>query len=189
MVTNHHNPHLSPKDSTIIMPRVEGIYNDVDIDEVKPKFYDREDVIETSSGNRIWRSSVLCGSDRLVVEGCSVIESEALLRGDLAPIHVGRHCRISEKSSLRPPLINGKFVQQTIQDFCVIEANAIVRAALVNHCTYVWRRICYSLRLQSALTVCVCVCVCQSYRCRISNRRALCPRPMLSSLTRLCCAA
>lgn len=112
-----------------------SVFASVGIANVEQRLYTSREVVETSSGNRIWRSSVLCGSDRLVVEGCTEVGADVLLRGDLAPIHIGRHCRIMQGARLRPATLNGRFLPLTIHSFCVIEQDAVVRAALVNECT------------------------------------------------------
>ena len=56
-----------------------------------------------ASGNRVSRHSVLCGSQNIVLNGKNIVQSEAIIRGDLANVRVGRHCVISSKAVIRPP--------------------------------------------------------------------------------------
>jgi UDP-3-O-[3-hydroxymyristoyl] glucosamine N-acyltransferase len=56
-----------------------------------------------ASGNRVSRQSVLCGSQNIVLNGKNIVQSEAIIRGDLANVRVGRHCVISAKAVIRPP--------------------------------------------------------------------------------------
>jgi hypothetical protein len=46
---------------------------------------------------------VLCGSQNIVLNGKNIVQSEAIIRGDLANVRVGRHCIISSKAVIRPP--------------------------------------------------------------------------------------
>ena len=56
-----------------------------------------------ASGNRVSRQSVLCGSQNIILNGKNVVQSEAIIRGDLANVRIGRNCIISAKSIIRPP--------------------------------------------------------------------------------------
>ena len=60
-------------------------------------------VVFQASGNRVSRLSVLCGSQNIVLNGKNIVESEAIIRGDLANVRVGRNCIISSKAVIRPP--------------------------------------------------------------------------------------
>ena len=46
---------------------------------------------------------MLCGSQNIVLNGKNIVQSEAIIRGDLANVRVGRHCIISSKAVIRPP--------------------------------------------------------------------------------------
>ena len=41
-----------------------------------------------ASGNRVSRQSVLCGSQNIVLNGKNIVQSEAIIRGDLANVRV-----------------------------------------------------------------------------------------------------
>ena len=45
-------------------------------------------LIFQASGNRVSRQSVLCGSQNIVLNGKNIVQSEAIIRGDLANVRV-----------------------------------------------------------------------------------------------------
>lgn len=65
--------------------------------------YDHADYIDTRSGNKVCRQSVLCGSKNIMLNGKTIIGSNCIIRGDLASVKIGRHCVISSRSVIRPP--------------------------------------------------------------------------------------
>uniref|UniRef100_A0A9J7YV90 Dynactin subunit 5 n=1 Tax=Cyprinus carpio carpio TaxID=630221 RepID=A0A9J7YV90_CYPCA len=92
--------------------------------------YNKAEYIETASGNKVSRQSVLCGSQNIVLNGkvsflffispCSfpqlcdncvkcplffqtIVMNDCIIRGDLANVRVGRHCVIKSRSVIRPP--------------------------------------------------------------------------------------
>ncbi len=66
-------------------------------------FYNKPEYIETASGNKVSRQSVLCGSQNIVLNGKTIVMSDCIIRGDLANVRVGRHCVISKRAVIRPP--------------------------------------------------------------------------------------
>jgi dynactin-5 len=65
--------------------------------------YNQSEYIETASGNKVRRKSVLCGSQNIMLMGKTIIQSDCIIRGDLANVKIGRHCIISTKAVIRPP--------------------------------------------------------------------------------------
>ncbi len=65
--------------------------------------FNKAEYIETASGNRVSRQSVLCGSQNIILNGKNIVQAEAIIRGDLANVRVGRHCVISSRAVIRPP--------------------------------------------------------------------------------------
>lgn len=49
------------------------------------------------------RQTVLCGSQNIVLQGKVIVQSDAIIRGDLANVKTGRYCIISKEAVLRPP--------------------------------------------------------------------------------------
>src|SRR5688572_2513320 len=71
--------------------------------ELQDIFYNQEEYIETASGNKVCRKSVLCGSQNIMLMGRTIIQSDCIIRGDLASVKIGRYCVISSKTVIRPP--------------------------------------------------------------------------------------
>lgn len=98
-------------------------------------FYNKAEFIETASGNKVSRQSVLCGSQNIVLNGKTIIMADCMIRGDLANVRIGRHCVISQKTVIRPPFKKFSkgvaFFPLHIGDHVIIEENTIVNAAQV----------------------------------------------------------
>ena len=62
----------------------------------------KADYIQTASGNKVSRASVLCGSQNITLVGNSVIKPGTVLRGDLQLLKIGRHVIVGENCVLRP---------------------------------------------------------------------------------------
>lgn len=56
-----------------------------------------------ASGNKVSRQTVLCGSQNIVLSGKVIVQSDAIIRGDLANVRAGRYCIISKHAVIRPP--------------------------------------------------------------------------------------
>lgn len=65
--------------------------------------YNKSEYIETASGNKVSRQSVLCGSQNIVLNGKTIVMNDCIIRGDLANVRVGRHCVVKSRSVIRPP--------------------------------------------------------------------------------------
>jgi len=70
--------------------------------EPTPLFYDKSSYIETLTGNKVSRASILCGSRNIRLSGKTVIKEEAVLRGDLANVNIGKHSLVAKRTVLRP---------------------------------------------------------------------------------------
>ncbi|KAK6170298.1 dynactin subunit 5 [Patella vulgata] len=64
--------------------------------------YAHAEYIETASGNKVSRQSVLCGSQNIIINGKTIIMTDCMIRGDLANVRIGRNCVISEGAIIRP---------------------------------------------------------------------------------------
>jgi len=58
--------------------------------EPSPIYYSKDDYIETLTGNRVSRKSVLCGSQNIRLYGKAIIKPNTIIRGDLANVNIGR---------------------------------------------------------------------------------------------------
>ena len=77
--------------------------------------FNKAEYIETASGNRVSRASVLCGSQNIILNGKNIVQSEAIIRGDLANVRVGRHCVISSKAVGPRNISGGHFMRPSFQ--------------------------------------------------------------------------
>uniref|UniRef100_A0A8C4QX93 Dynactin subunit 5 n=1 Tax=Eptatretus burgeri TaxID=7764 RepID=A0A8C4QX93_EPTBU len=71
--------------------------------ELSEQFYNKAAFIETASGNKVSRQSVLCGSQNIVLSGKTIVMEDCIIRGDLANVRVGRNCVLKNRSVIRPP--------------------------------------------------------------------------------------
>jgi dynactin-5 len=75
---------------------------------------------------------VLCGSQNIVLNGKNLVQSEAIIRGDLANVRVGRNCVISSKAVIRPPFKKFSKGSVGIPLFCKQGANVMIGGFLDN---------------------------------------------------------
>jgi len=103
--------------------------------EPAPIYYKKEEYIETLTGNRVSRKSVLCGSQNIRLAGKTIIKPGAIIRGDLANVNIGRYSLIGENSVIRPSYKRFKggiaFFPLTIGDHVTIEDDCVISAASI----------------------------------------------------------
>ncbi|KAJ2400738.1 hypothetical protein GGI23_001850 [Coemansia sp. RSA 2559] len=105
--------------------------------------YVRSDFIETDTGNKVSRKSLISGSQNIVLGGKTIVHSKCTIRGDLrragpshqAAVLIGRFCSLGENSVLRPPYKTYKgvfsYYPLKIGDHVDIGENTIVEAASI----------------------------------------------------------
>ncbi|KAJ3064011.1 hypothetical protein HDU98_000235 [Podochytrium sp. JEL0797] len=108
-----------------------------------PITYEKSDFIETDTGNKVSRKSVIHGSQNIILGGKTIIGPECMVRGDLrrsGPGHavviaVGKYCVLASKALIRPPSKVYKnvfsYYPMKIGDFCHIGEGSIVEAAQI----------------------------------------------------------
>ncbi|PBC32456.1 Dynactin subunit [Apis cerana cerana] len=92
-------------------------------------YYSKAEYVETASGNKVSRQTVLCGSQNIVLHGKVIVQSDAIIRGDLANVRTGRYCIISKNAIIRPPFkkfSRGLGRRCVLKDCCYIEDGAVV---------------------------------------------------------------
>lgn len=98
-------------------------------------YYEPSNYIETASGNKVCRRSVLCGSQNIMLNGKTIIQSDCIIRGDLASVKIGRHCVISSRSVIRPPFKKYAkglaFFAMQIGNHTYIGENSIINASAI----------------------------------------------------------
>uniref|UniRef100_A0A5G2R7N3 Dynactin subunit 5 n=1 Tax=Sus scrofa TaxID=9823 RepID=A0A5G2R7N3_PIG len=103
--------------------------------------YNKSEYIETASGNKVSRQSVLCGSQNIVLNGKTIVMNDCIIRGDLANVRVGRHCVVKSRSVIRPPFKKFSkgvaFFPLHIGDHVFIEEDCVVNAAQIGSYVHV----------------------------------------------------
>ncbi|KAH8393699.1 hypothetical protein KR200_009999 [Drosophila serrata] len=109
--------------------------------EIPDTFYSKDEYVETASGNKVSRHTVLCGSQNIVLNGKVIVQSGAIIRGDLANVRAGRYCVIGKDSVIRPPYKQFSkgiaFFPMHIGDHVFIGEGAVVSAASIGSCVYI----------------------------------------------------
>ncbi|KAI7849103.1 trimeric LpxA-like protein [Circinella umbellata] len=106
-------------------------------------YYNRSEYIETDTGNKVSRASVICGSQNIILGGKTIIQTECVIRGDLrrtggghaVVVAIGRYCLLSRGSIIRPPYKTYKgmfsYYPMKIGDHVTIGEGSIVEAATI----------------------------------------------------------
>mmetsp|Transcript_20923 Transcript_20923/g.65406 ORF Transcript_20923/g.65406 Transcript_20923/m.65406 type:complete len:209 (+) Transcript_20923:103-729(+) len=106
--------------------------------EEPPTYYSKADYIQTASGNKVSRQSVLCGSQNISLAGKSIVKPGVILRGDLQLLRIGKFVIIGESSVMRPSYKKYKgsfaFFPMTIGDFVTIGPRSVISAAQIGSC-------------------------------------------------------
>ncbi|XP_065185166.1 dynactin subunit 5-like [Sycon ciliatum] len=107
-------------------------------------FFSKSEYIETASGNKVSRKSVLCGSQNIVLNGKTIIKADCIIRGDLANIRIGRLCVIGGGSVIRPPFKKFSkgvaFFPLHIGDHVFIEEDSVVAAAKIGSFVHIGKK-------------------------------------------------
>lgn len=103
--------------------------------EICDSYYKKSEYVETASGNKVSRKSVLCGSQNIVLNGRSIIKPACIIRGDLANVRIGRQCIIGERTIVRPPFKKFSkgvaFFPLHIGDNVFIDDDCVISAAQI----------------------------------------------------------
>ncbi|CAK9828788.1 Dynactin subunit 5 [Anthophora retusa] len=104
-------------------------------------YYNKGEYVETATGNKVSRMTVLSGSRGIVLYGKVIVQSDAIIRGDLANVRTGRYCIISKQAVIRPPFKKFSkgvaFFPLTLGDHVFVGERAVVNAAIVGSCVYI----------------------------------------------------
>ncbi|CAL7941619.1 unnamed protein product [Xylocopa violacea] len=104
-------------------------------------YYSKAEYVETASGNKVSRQTVLCGSQNIVLHGKVIVQSDAIIRGDLANVRTGRYCIISKNAIIRPPFKKFSrgvaFFPLAMGDHVFVGERAVVNAAIVGSYIYI----------------------------------------------------
>lgn len=104
-------------------------------------YYNMGQYVETASGNKVSRQTVLCGSQNIVLHGKVIVQSDAIIRGDLSNVKIGRYCIISKNAVIRPPYKKFSrgvaFFPLNVGDHVFVGERAVVNAALIGSYVYI----------------------------------------------------
>ncbi|KAK2576723.1 hypothetical protein KPH14_005378 [Odynerus spinipes] len=113
--------------------------------ELQDIYYNMAQYVETASGNKVSRQTVLCGSQNIVLHGKVIVQSDAIIRGDLANVKVGRYCIISKNAVIRPPFKKFSrgvaFFPLIMGDHVFVGERAVVNAAIVGSYVYIGKNV------------------------------------------------
>ncbi|XP_045536615.1 dynactin subunit 5 [Papilio machaon] len=113
--------------------------------ELQDTYYNKSEYVETASGNKVSRQTVLCGSQNIVLHGKVIVQSDAIIRGDLANVKIGRFCIISKGSVIRPPFKKFSkgvaFFPLQMGDHVFVGENTVVNAAVVGSYVYIGKNV------------------------------------------------
>ena len=65
-------------------------------------YYNPDAYLETISGNKLSKKSLIRGSDQIQPSGKAIMQEGSIIRGDLAKIKMGKYVILCEKVTLRP---------------------------------------------------------------------------------------
>ncbi len=91
--------------------------------------------IRTTGSNYVSREASVLGARNVNLKGRCIIFPKAVLRGEMAPLRVGRYCIVNRKAVLQPgySILGGicRFTPLVVGSYTVIGEGAIVSAASV----------------------------------------------------------
>ncbi|XP_022913573.1 dynactin subunit 5 [Onthophagus taurus] len=120
--------------------------------EMRDITYRKGDYVETASGNKVSKQSVLCGSQNIILQGRVIVQADAIIRGDLASVKTGRYCVISKGAVIRPPFKKFSkgvaFFPLIMGDNVFIGENSVVNAAVVGSYVYIGKNCVIGRRCQ-----------------------------------------
>ncbi|KAI8802633.1 dynactin, subunit p25 [Cladochytrium replicatum] len=108
-------------------------------------YYEKGDYIETETGNKVSRKSLICGSQNIILGGKSIIQTDCVVRGDLrrsggghaVVIATGKYCLLGRGSVIRPPYKTYKglfsYYPMKIGDHVHIGEDSVVEAAQIGN--------------------------------------------------------
>ncbi|KAM9982586.1 hypothetical protein ACTFIZ_007133 [Dictyostelium cf. discoideum] len=109
--------------------------------QVQPKYFEKSQYIETLNGNKVSKSSILCGIMNIRLHGKTIIKPGVIVRGDLASVNIGRLSIISENTVIRPSSKKFKgslvYFPQNIGDHVLVGEGCVISAASIGSNVYI----------------------------------------------------
>lgn len=70
--------------------------------EPNPVYFNPDNYIETTTGNKLSRKCIIRGTDQIQLNGKSIIKDACIVRGDLAQIKLGKYVIVEDSVTLKP---------------------------------------------------------------------------------------
>lgn len=100
---------------------------------------------DQTTGNKVSRHTVLCGSQNIILHGKVIVQTGAIIRGDLANVKTGRYCVINKRAVIRPPYKQFSsglaFFPLYIGDHVFVGEGSIISAASIGSYVYIGRNV------------------------------------------------
>ncbi|CAG9321974.1 unnamed protein product [Blepharisma stoltei] len=104
-------------------------------------FYNKKEYLETHTGNKVCRKSLIRGSHNIHLNGKCIISPGVVIRGDLAPVKIGKYTIFKEDVVLRPSYKRAKgklkYITMQIGEHVLIEEGSIVCASKIGNNVHV----------------------------------------------------
>ena len=104
-------------------------------------FYVKKEYLETHTGNKVSRKASVKGTQNIHLNGKCIISPGVMIRGDLAPVKMGKNTIIREDVVLRPTYKRAKghlkYITMHIGDYVYIGENSIICAAKIGNCVHI----------------------------------------------------
>ncbi|KAG8229345.1 hypothetical protein J437_LFUL007153 [Ladona fulva] len=95
-------------------------------------------VLLQASGNKVCRQTVLCGSQNIILQGKTIVQTDAIIRGDLANVRVGRYSIISNRAFNTNCFFSSvAFFPIHIGEHTFVGEGSVVSAAVVGSYVYI----------------------------------------------------
>ena len=104
-------------------------------------FYPKKEYLETHTGNKVSRKAIVKGTQNIHLNGKCIISPGVIIRGDLAPVKIGKNTIIREDVVIRPSYKRAKghlkYITMHIGDYVYIGENSIVCAGKIGNCVQI----------------------------------------------------
>ncbi|XP_053992523.1 dynactin subunit 5-like isoform X2 [Hylaeus volcanicus] len=88
----------------------------------------------TESGNKISLNAILNETRNILIQGCSLISTNVVLRGDAGTLHLGKYVIIGESSCLLPSRSEiTTSIPMKIGDYTIIGKNCVIKATTIEN--------------------------------------------------------
>ncbi|KRX05195.1 Trimeric LpxA-like protein [Pseudocohnilembus persalinus] len=98
-------------------------------------YYNKDNYLETQTGNKISRKTLIKGFEQIQLLGKCIIQERTIIRADLAKVNMGKYTIIKENATIKPSYKKiqrkVKFIPIEIGEFVMIENSSIIMASKI----------------------------------------------------------